>query len=127
MDHETVRRWLDAYGKAWVDGDPEQVVALFTPAATYRETPFDAPMQGHDAIRRYWQAGAAEAQEDVAFSAQVWAVAGDTAIAGWQAQFARKATGARIALDGVFRLRFAQVGTALLCDRLEEWWHRRET
>ena len=127
MIEQDVQDWLDAYGRAWVDGDPDAVVALFFATATYRETPFDDPMRGQHAIREYWQQGAADAQEDVEFASQVWAVAGDTAIAGWQARFTRKASGARVELDGTFRLVFSDEQGALLCTELQEWWHRRES
>ena len=127
MTELDVQDWLDAYGRAWVDGDPDAVVALFSAIAAYRETPFDDPMRGRHAIREYWQQGAADAQEDVEFASQVWAVSGDTAIAGWQARFTRKASGARVELDGTFRLVFSDEQGALLCTELHEWWHRRES
>ena len=127
MDKQTVQRWLDNYGDAWREGDPDKIVALFSETATYRETPFDDPMRGRAAIRRYWQDGAADAQENVEFNSEVWAVDGHTAVAGWKARFSRKATGARVRLDGTFRLKFTATQGGLLCERLEEWWHRQET
>ena len=127
MTEQDVQRWLDEYGRAWVNGDPDQAVALFTDTAVYRETPFDEPMRGRREIRKYWQDGAADAQENVEFSAQVWAVADETAIAGWQANFTRKASGVRVELDGTFRLGFVTERGALRCARLEEWWHHRES
>ena len=127
MTEQDVQRWLDEYGRAWINGDPEQVVALFTDTAVYRETPFAEPMRGRQQIRRYWQEGAAGAQENVTFSAQVWAVVDRTAIAGWQAGFWRKDSGVRVELDGTFRLTFDAERGALRCTRLEEWWHHRES
>ena len=127
MMEQDVQHWLDAYGRAWVDGDPDGVVALFSATATYRATPFDNAMRGQHAIREYWQKGATDAQEDVEFASQVWAVTNDTAIAGWQARFTEKASGARIELDGVFRLVFSGEQGALQCTMLEEWWHSRES
>ena len=127
MTEEDVQDWLDAYGRAWVDGDPDQVVVLFTDTATYREVPFDDPMRGRQEIRKYWQEGAADSQEDVEFASQVWAVVSDTAIAGWQARYTEKATGARVELDGTFRLVFSGEPGALQCTILEEWWHSRES
>ncbi len=127
MTEQDVQRWLDEYGRAWEDGDPDQAVALFTGAAVYRETPFGDPLKGRQQIRKYWQEGAADAQEGVEFSAQVWAVVDDTAIAGWQASFTRKDSGVRVELDGTFRLTFVAERGALRCSRLEEWWHHRES
>ena len=127
MIEQDVQNWLNEYGRAWVDGDPDRVVTLFSNTATYRETPFDEPMRGRREIREYWQHGAADAQENVEFASQVWAVDNDTAIAGWQASFTRKASGVRVELNGTFRLVFSGEQGALQCTVLEEWWHRRES
>ena len=127
MTEQDVQNWLDEYGRAWVDGDPDRVVTLFSDTATYRETPFDKPMRGRREIRGYWQEGAADAQENVEFASQVWAVGNDTAIAGWQARFTEKASGVRVELDGTFRLVFSREQGALRCTILEEWWHSRKS
>lgn len=127
MNKQEVQEWLDLYGAAWVKGDAKQIVVLFTDTATYQETPFDEPMKGSAAIRQYWQEGAADAQENVRFSSQVWAVDKDAAVAGWQASFTRKASGVQVELDGTFRLALSQSADGLRCQSLEEWWHRRET
>ena len=127
MTEQDVQNWLDEYGRAWVNGDPDQVVTLFSDTATYRETPFDDPMRGRREIREYWQKNAADAQEDVEFASQVWAVGNDTAIAGWQARFTEKATGVRVELNGTFRLVFSGEQGAFQCTILEEWWHSRES
>ena len=127
MNKIEIQSWLDAYGDAWEKGDPEQIAPLFTETASYRETPFDEAMDGTDAIRRYWQEGAADSQENVEFSSQVWAVDAETAVAGWQAKFTRKTSKIKVELDGIFRLRFSMTSDAPLCESLEEWWHRRES
>ena len=127
MTEQDVQDWLDEYGRAWVDGDPDRAASLFSDTAIYRETPFDDSMRGRRAIREYWRKNAADGQEDVEFASQVWAVTNDTAIAGWQAHFARKASGARVELDGTFRLVFSGEPGAFQCTVLEEWWHRRES
>ena len=127
MTEQDVHDWLAEYGRAWVDGDPGRVVMLFSDTATYRETPFDKPMRGRREIREYWQKGAADAQENVEFMSQVWAVVDDTAIAGWQARFTEKASGVRVELDGTFRLVFSSEQGALQCTLLEEWWHSRKS
>lgn len=127
MTEQDVQDWLDEYGRAWINGDPDHVVTLFSDSATYREMPFDDPMRGQDEIREYWQNGAADAQEDVEFASQVWAVKNDTAFAGWQARFTRKASRARVEFDGVFRLVFSREQGTLWCTVLEEWWHSKES
>ena len=127
MTEQDVQKWLDEYGRAWVNGDPDHVVMLFSETATYRETPFDDPMEGRLEIREYWQNGAADSQENVEFTSQVWAVNNDTAVAGWQARLTEKASGERVELDGTFRLVFSREQGTLQCTVLEEWWHSKES
>lgn len=127
MKEQHVQEWLDEYGRAWANGDPDHVVTLFSDTATYRETPFDEPMIGRQEIREYWQKNAADAQENVEFTSQVWAVKNDTAVAGWQARFTEKASGMRVELDGTFRFVFSDKEGALQCTILEERWHSRES
>ena len=123
---EEAKNWLHAYGQAWVEGDPSAVVSLFQPDAEYRETPFSKAMRGSEAIRRYWQGGAADSQEDVTFSYEIWSVSGHEVHAGWRARFRRTANRAVVELDGVFRLTFDRRNGVAKCSSLREWWHRRE-
>lgn len=127
ISEEQADAWLARYGDVWRTGDAEAVTALFAEDAIYHEDPFERPMQGRDAIRRYWQEGASDAQEDVSFRHTVWAAARDQCFAHWQASFTRVRDGSRVRLDGVFRLQFRRGddGT-VLCTSLQEWWHRRE-
>ncbi len=127
MNKLLIQQWLDLYGAAWERGDPDELVCLFSQTAVYRETPFDDPMVGSAVIRQYWQEGAADAQENVKFTSQVWTVDGSKAVAGWQASFTRIPSGQTVELDGVFRLEFRETGSEIKCIRLEEWWHRRES
>jgi hypothetical protein len=118
-----VEDWLERYGRAWSERDPDAAARLFSETATYHETPFDPPAVGRDAIRLYW-ADVPLTQADISFRGRILAVAGQTAIAAWKATFTRRHTGAQVELDGIFLLRFDDRG---LCDELREWWHRRET
>ena len=118
---EEAQQWLARYGEAWEKRDPSLAGALFTPDATYRETPFDAPFEGRDAIEDYW-ARAVAGQRDVRFSAEVLACAGDQAIAHWHVEFTAVPGDARVELDGIFILAFHPGG---LVNRFEEWWHVR--
>ena len=125
MTEQDVQIWLDKYGEAWIQGDPDSIIELFATAATYQKTPFDPPMEGREQIRSYWQDDPSNA-EDVRFSSQVWAVADRMALAGWQASFTHRNSGARVQLDGTFRLTFASQDGDLQCKELKEWWHRQE-
>jgi ketosteroid isomerase-like protein len=118
----TLQAWLDAYGRAWEEMDPDAGAGLFAEDATYRETPFDEPMRGREAIREYWR-GVPQAQRDIRFEHEVLAADGDRAIAWWRARFRRVRTGDVVTLDGIFVLAFDEDGR---CSSLREWWVRRE-
>jgi uncharacterized protein (TIGR02246 family) len=113
--------WLDRYERAWEERDADQAAALFAPDAVYRETPFDPPMAGVDAIRAYWASVTAD-QRNVDFRYEIAAVEGQTGVARWHATFMLASSGARVELDGVFELAFGSDGR---CSELREWWHSR--
>lgn len=116
------KKWLDLYGQASRDRDPQAAAELFSPDAQYFETPFDEPMIGRDAIYQYWS-GAAQSLRDVQFSYQILAVKQNLGLARWQANFVPASLGARIALDGVLLAEFDDQGK---CSLFREWWHRQE-
>ncbi len=122
MDREAFAGWLDAYKAAWEQAATDKVLSLFTPDAVYEETPFDEPMRGHQAIRRYWEEGAEQAQRNVRFSYDIYSVEGDVGMCHWHSTFERVPSGERVELDGVLRCTFAADGK---CRRFQEWWHRR--
>jgi hypothetical protein len=123
IDHTAFEEWLLAYGRAWETGNPDAVAALFTPDAAYYETPFDEPMVGAEAIRRYWSQGAEQAQKDVRFGFLILSIAGRMGIAKWQASFERIPSGVGVELDGILTAEFDQSGR---CRVFREWWHRLE-
>ena len=121
MTPQGLEAWLEAYGRAWETRDPDAVVELFSPGATYRETPFDEEMRGREAIRRYWQQ-IPDHQRDVEFGYEVELV--EPAVVRWWSAYTRIRDGQRVRLDGVFLLEFDGDGR---CIRLREWWHADET
>jgi hypothetical protein len=122
MDVETFQQWLRAYGHAWESRDPRAACELFTEDATYQETPFVEPMQGREAIYRYWLQ-VPETQDEVKFESEVLAVADGQGIARWRTAFVRVPGRVRVELDGIFLVRMGEDGR---CREFREWWHRRE-
>jgi len=116
-----LQEWLDRYGLAWSERDPEAVAGLFSPEARYHETPFAPPSVGREEILRYWQQ-VPRSQREISFRAAPLGIVNGTCIVRWQAEFTRVASGERVELDGVFLLEFDERG---LCVELREWWHRR--
>jgi len=124
MTFQAFEQWLKRYGDAWVVGDPDTAVELFSPTAAYYETPFDAPMVGAAAIRQYWTDGAKNAQTHVRFAATTVSFSGRTGYARWHATLERVPSGVAVELDGVLSATFDD---NLRCDEFREWWHRRES
>lgn len=54
MDHATVQSWLDRYVDAWRTYDAQAIGDLFTEDAEYRYHPWDAPVEGREAIVKDW-------------------------------------------------------------------------
>ncbi|OGA15548.1 MAG: hypothetical protein A3G25_07485 [Betaproteobacteria bacterium RIFCSPLOWO2_12_FULL_63_13] len=124
MTDDDFRQWLDRYGDAWREGDPDAAAELFCAGAAYHETPFDAPMIGTAAIHRYWTDGAKNAQTAVSFEAMPILLKKNTGFAHWRATFRRVPSNAYVELDGVLSARF---DSAMRCEEFREWWHRKET
>ncbi len=122
MDKSALAAWLDAYGEAWKNRDPDAIAKLYTEDAAYYETPYDEPMRGLAAIREY-ASRAKAAQRDVEFWHQPHC-AGDVGIARWGASFVRVPSGVKVELDGVV---FVRLDEDNRCYEFREWWHRRES
>ena len=119
LNETDLKRWLEAYEKAWESRDAELVVRLFTTDASYRETPFAEAFEGREAIRDYWSRVTAD-QSDIDFEFEIIAMNGATGIAQWSAKFRTKSGDVPVELNGVFVLEFAGPTEVR---SLREWWH----
>jgi hypothetical protein len=111
--------WLDAYGKAWEQRDPDAAAALFTEDALYQWGPFGRKLRGRIMIREAW-AEAVETQENIEFGYEVMTASGRGGIARWWVAADLPAERVRSRSEGIFRLVFDETG---LCTSLEEWWN----
>lgn len=123
MTHDEVNTWLRAYGDAWEARSGERAAMLFAEDAVYCWGPYETPLQGREAIRDRWSL-ATDDQREVSFRHEVLGTDGTRAFARWWSTFLDSSTQARLELDGVFVLDFAEDG---LCTQLQEWWLARET
>lgn len=110
--------WLDAYERAWEQKDPDAAASLFTADAQYFETPYAEPFKGAAGVREYWARVTAD-QRDIDFRYDIVAVEGNKGVAAWSAVFNTISGGARVELNGVFVLEFAD---SRRCKTLREWW-----
>jgi hypothetical protein len=119
LSMETFGSWVVAYGRASIQKDPQTSADLFARNAKYYETPFDEPMIGRDAIRRYWEIGA-QALKDKEATYEVLSVKENLGIARWQSKFTDIKSDKQFALDCVFLVEFDDNDK---CSVFREWWH----
>jgi len=120
MDRTTIQTWLEAYGSAWRDRNPQAAASLYAEDGSYQVTPFLEAMRGHAAILEYWQ-NVARTQENIQFGFEVMAVTADFGIARWWASFVIIPQQLQTKLDGIFLISLDSAGR---CTSLREWWHK---
>jgi limonene-1,2-epoxide hydrolase len=86
---ERVRGLIDVYLRAWMTQDPDLIVTIFTPEATYHERVLGEPIRGNDGIRRYWETKVVQGQANI--EARLLNLyldsGGSIVIAEWEARF----------------------------------------
>ena len=73
--------WVDGYERAWRAAGTEGLSELFADQAEYLVTPYDEPVRGLDAIRRFWDEERDGPDEVFTMSAEVVACSGGTGVA----------------------------------------------
>lgn len=122
LTHARFQQWMETYGCASAENDPQTSANLFAQDAGYYETPFAEPMIGREAIFDYWNDGARNLK-DKESTFEILSVNGNRGIAHWQSKFTVIESGKRLALDCVFIVEFDDDG---LCHTFREWWHTRD-
>jgi len=122
MDNTSFRNWLDAYGRAWQERNPQAAEELYAEDGTYQVTPFLEPMRGRKAIRAYWDEVTAT-EKDIRFSCEILVTTEAFGIARWRASFERTPPGLQTKLDGIFLIELDASGK---CTSLREWWHKQQ-
>lgn len=89
MTKQDVRDVLDIYVRAWETQDPDLIVTIFTPDATYHERVLQDPIPDRNAIREYWQTKVVASQANIRCRIVNVYLDQDapTAVAEWEAEF----------------------------------------
>ena len=69
MERTAFQSWLERYGRAWMERNPQAAADLFTEDGTYQVTPFLEPIRGRSAILDSWT-HVAETERDIQFDAK---------------------------------------------------------
>jgi ketosteroid isomerase-like protein len=117
-DH--VREVIATYVKAWEEQDPDLIVTIFTPGATYHERVLGDPIPDRAAIRAYWESKVVGAQANIRCELVNLFLDGDgeTAVAEWVAEFDDLAKGVRKRMQEIAVLDFE----GGLIASLREYW-----
>ena len=116
---EAYRQLVDAFGAAWERGDVEAILAVFTPDATFVETPFSAPAKGIAAIRDYWK-DIPSTQADVSFRSGEIYSAGPWFATDFRCTYRRRRTGEWADARGAF---FCESRDGKISE-MRMYWHR---
>ncbi len=111
---------METYRRAWETRDANLAAELFTEDATYQVDPFSAPLDGREAIRRYWEE-ATGPHRDVQFRWKLAAARDGVNVIEWQVEFTRADVGC-IELRGVMFIELR--GERIF--RFREYWLRRQ-
>lgn len=112
-DREAVADWVARYERAWRSPGTAGLDGLFTPAISYRPSPWAQPIVGLVEVRRFWEASRDEPDERFRLASEVVAVDGSVGVV-------------RVAVDyddgeswrDLWVLGLDDHGR---CDRFEEW------
>jgi ketosteroid isomerase-like protein len=118
VSRQEARSALETYIQAWQQQDPDLIVTIFAPSATYHERVLQAPIPDRDAIREYWQSKVVESQADIRVRLLNFYVDGDTVIAEWLAEFDDIPKGERKRMQEIAVLTFE----GGLITSLREYW-----
>jgi len=113
-----VREVLDTYIKAWESQDPDLIVTIFTPDATYHERVLQDPIPDREAIRRYWETKVVAEQANIRCELLNVYQDGATVTAEWRTEFDDLAKGERKRMQEVAILTFE----GRLISSLREYW-----
>ncbi|QUH03453.1 nuclear transport factor 2 family protein [Saccharopolyspora erythraea] len=115
MDRERVRAWVTAYERAWRAPGTDGLSELFTPDASYQQSPYKEPVLGLPAISRMWEAEREGPDETFQMTSGLVAVDGDTAVVRLEVQYGEPV---RQEYRDLWIIEFAPDGR---CRAFEEW------
>jgi hypothetical protein len=114
-DRAAVNRWLVGYEAAWRTAGTATLGGLFTPDATYLQSPYQEPVIGLDEIARMWDREREGPDEIFTLRSEIVAVDGGTAVVRVEVAYGDPV---RQEYRDLWIIRFADDGR---CAAFEEW------
>jgi nuclear transport factor 2 (NTF2) superfamily protein len=107
--------WVREYERAWRSPGTERARALFSEDASYRLSPYEAPIEGLGAIAAMWDREREGPDEDFSLESTIVALDGDTAVVRFEVDYAGRP---RQHYRDLWILEFDAAGK---CRSFEEW------
>jgi hypothetical protein len=114
-DRAMVRRWLATYEAAWRTPGTRGLAEIFTNDASYRQSPYQEPVVGLDAISRMWDDERVGPDEIFTIDTDILAVDGPTAVVRVEVRYGNPSR------QEYRDLWIMQLGDDGRCSRFEEW------
>jgi hypothetical protein len=80
VDRSGVARWVEVYEHAWRSPGTGALAELFTPEVVYSPSPWSSPLEGLEALARFWDAERDGPDERFTLTSEIVAVERDTAV-----------------------------------------------
>jgi hypothetical protein len=114
MDTQTVTDWVEGYKKAWASNKPSDISALFSADGEYYTSPFATPVQGNDAIVKFWT-DHADSPGDYTFKYEVLGTGPDCGIVRCWVNYVREGN----EYSNIWLIRLNDAGQ---CTEFTEWF-----
>ena len=116
-DRAMVSQWLADYEAAWRAPGTEGLAGIFTDDASYRQSPYEEPVVGLDAIKRMWDEERDGPDEVFTLATEILAVDGPTAVVRAEVRYGDPP---RQEYRDLWVMRLCDDGR---CNWFEEWPH----
>ena len=120
LSSAAARELIDTFARGWAKGQIDLIVSVFNTDAVFIETPFSDPLQGSEAIRRYWSEVPANQSEISVSTGEVYLV-GPWFATEFKAVFRRRRTGEWVEAKGAI---FCESADGRISE-MRMYWHRR--
>lgn len=119
MELNKLKSIMKKYGEAWEKQDPDLLLTIFDKDGTYQVTPFEKPIKGHLAIKKYWIKYPKKDQKNIKFILGQCAVYSRIGYAEWISSFDQISSSKFVELKGIIIITLKNNKIK----SLREYWH----
>lgn len=101
MELNQLKNIMKKYGEAWEKQNPNLLLKIFNKDGTYQVTPFEKPLKGHVAIKKYWIKYPQKDQKNIKFKLGQCGVYNGTGYAECASSFDQFSSGKFIKWRGI--------------------------